>query len=168
MTLEHLWLNIYFNLSNLVVDKWISKSRGSEQPCLNAFQKKTTAFLYIKIFLVILYHCFNSPWTPLSISLSKYGYPVSSNVDKCCLLHESGRLATILGWEITHNFLQRSKDNCTSIVSRNQIQIDYDDKLGIYKCKQHERISTEQWHTPWILFPVTGHLGPLALFLVLW
>lgn len=23
-------------------------------------------------------------------------------------------------------------------------------------------------HTPWILFPVTGHLGPLALFLVLW
>ena len=23
-------------------------------------------------------------------------------------------------------------------------------------------------YTPWILFPVTGHLGPLALFLVLW
>lgn len=25
---------------------------------------------------------------------------------------------------------------------------------------------TIQIHTPWILFPVTGHLGPLALFLV--
>jgi hypothetical protein len=23
-------------------------------------------------------------------------------------------------------------------------------------------------HTPWILLPVTGHLGPLALFLVVW
>lgn len=35
--------------------------------------------------------------------------------------------------------------------------------LFYIKFINHTRI-----HTPWILLPVTGHLGPLALFLVLW
>lgn len=41
-------------------------------------------------------------------------------------------------------------------------------KLEYKNYEGNTTFSTKIRHTPWILLPVTGHLGPLALFLVVW
>jgi len=37
-----------------------------------------------------------------------------------------------------------------------------------YMQQKTKSLTDYKTNTPWILFPVTGHLGPLALFLVVW